>query len=422
MVCLLPKNFAALFVPDEPIRFLPPIEKHWFPNYSGVSSYLTMFDQIEPNNEKKTEGADSFAPTWTKSGLRELRFLKMKEEKTRSLRTQIQTWDPTHNLKATDNPNRTIVVLRLPKKTDESILQQLFGEYGEIKKIVIIKDLKGINKGYAFVEYNHRSEAERACRRANGMRIEEKIIVVEMEKGRTEESFKPKRLGGTIERRRGEDKRRNESPIRRDRGYSPFERREVACRTDDRRGERRDHLLDRRDDDYRKAGYRTSRYERKVDRKDYRNDHFERRDDYKLSDHKDDYRLSDHRDDYRASDRRDDYRQSDHKDDYRSSDRRDDYRSSDRRDDYRQSDRRDDFKLNEYRDDYRASDRRDDYRTSDYRDDYRPSDRRDDYKLSDRRDDYKSSDRRDDYRPNERSDRFERRGNGNIGYREERKW
>ncbi|EMD44842.1 U1 small nuclear ribonucleoprotein subunit [Entamoeba histolytica HM-3:IMSS] len=91
MVCLLPKNFAALFVPDEPIRFLPPVEKHWFPNYSGVSSYLTMFDELTPNNEKKTEEIDSFAPTWTKSGLRELRFLKTKEEKAQSLRTQIQT-------------------------------------------------------------------------------------------------------------------------------------------------------------------------------------------------------------------------------------------------------------------------------------------------------------------------------------------
>ncbi|EKE40704.1 hypothetical protein ENU1_082000, partial [Entamoeba nuttalli P19] len=111
-----------------------------------------------------------------------------------------------------------------------------------------------------------------------------------MEKGRTEESFKPKRLGGTIERRRSEDKRRNESPMRRERGYSPFERREFAYRSDDRRG---DHLLDRRDDDYRKSGYRTSRYERRVDRRDYRNDRFERRDDYRTTDSRDDYRSSD---------------------------------------------------------------------------------------------------------------------------------
>lgn len=52
------------------------------------------------------------------------------------------------------------------------------------------------SKGYAFIEYSEPRNAEIAYKRADAKRIDNKVILVDMEKARLDETWLPRRLGG----------------------------------------------------------------------------------------------------------------------------------------------------------------------------------------------------------------------------------
>jgi len=56
--------------------------------------------------------------------------------------------------------------------------------------------LEGKSKGYAFIEYEHKSEFSNAYKRGDRERIDDKIVYTDFERGRTEKGFKPRRFGG----------------------------------------------------------------------------------------------------------------------------------------------------------------------------------------------------------------------------------
>lgn len=83
--------------------------------------------------------------------------------------------------------------------------------------MAIVKDKDGKPRGYAFVEFEHeadmRSQAPlapqplptltvlfllAAYKNADGRRIEDRRIVVDVERGRTVDDWKPRRLGGGL--------------------------------------------------------------------------------------------------------------------------------------------------------------------------------------------------------------------------------
>ncbi len=68
--------------------------------------------------------------------------------------------------------------------------------YGPIKRVKIIRDNDSKSRGYAFVEYEHKSDFKDAYKRADRKRIDDSRINVDYERGRTEKNWKPRRLGG----------------------------------------------------------------------------------------------------------------------------------------------------------------------------------------------------------------------------------
>ena len=52
------------------------------------------------------------------------------------------------------------------------------------------------SKGYAFIEYEHKSDFKRAYKESDGRKIDGKKVVVDCERGRVVDSWVPKRLGG----------------------------------------------------------------------------------------------------------------------------------------------------------------------------------------------------------------------------------
>lgn len=112
------------------------------------------------------------------------------------LRKERREWDPLKNEKATENPKKTIFVGRLDYATDEKELERSFEKYGRVASSRIVKDSKGKSRGYGFVEFKHRGDADEAYRRGNGMWIDNRRVITDREKGRTDKDWLPRRLGG----------------------------------------------------------------------------------------------------------------------------------------------------------------------------------------------------------------------------------
>ena len=72
-----------------------------------------------------------------------------------------------------------IFVGSLPFKIEESELQEIFEEYGEVASVKIITDrATGRSKGFGFVEMPNEEEAKKAIEELNNAEIEGRTIVV----------------------------------------------------------------------------------------------------------------------------------------------------------------------------------------------------------------------------------------------------
>jgi RNA recognition motif-containing protein len=86
---------------------------------------------------------------------------------------------------------------RLNYNTDEKKLEEHFSLYGNIKRVKVVRDINtNRSKGYAFIEYQETRQAEIAYRRADSKRIDDKIIIVDIEQARVDRYWLPKKLGG----------------------------------------------------------------------------------------------------------------------------------------------------------------------------------------------------------------------------------
>ena len=72
-----------------------------------------------------------------------------------------------------------IFVGSLPFKIEESELQEIFEEYGEVASVKIITDrATGRSKGFGFVEMPNEEEAKKAIEELNNAEVEGRTIVV----------------------------------------------------------------------------------------------------------------------------------------------------------------------------------------------------------------------------------------------------
>jgi RNA recognition motif-containing protein len=82
-----------------------------------------------------------------------------------------------------------IFISNISFKVREQALSDLFGQYGEVTSVRIIKDKESRrSKGYGFVEMANDSEAQTAIQALNGTEHYERNIVVAEAKGKKEVS------------------------------------------------------------------------------------------------------------------------------------------------------------------------------------------------------------------------------------------
>lgn len=212
----LPKKLLDLFAPREDIEGIPPAQKKppKLP-YTGLAQYVNQFaEQGDPEYEPPPPedrpasprlyrnleyGAQARINTETKLE-KDIRLAKWKTEETaRILQERVKAYDPSKDKHAKSDPYKTIFVARLSYDVTEKKLRREFEEYGAIKSVRLIEDKKsGKPKGYAFIEYEHKNDFKTAYKTADGRRIEGRRVLVDCERGRTVDNWRPRRLGGGL--------------------------------------------------------------------------------------------------------------------------------------------------------------------------------------------------------------------------------
>lgn len=130
---------------------------------------------------------------------KKLRIAKWKQEAAQQDNNEkAKSYDPNRDPKIEGDPYKTIVVSRLSYDVTEKKLRREFEEFGPIKRIRMVTDLAGKPRGYAFIEYENKKDMKEAYKAADGKKIEGRRVLVDVERGRTVENWRPRRLGGGL--------------------------------------------------------------------------------------------------------------------------------------------------------------------------------------------------------------------------------
>lgn len=189
----LPPHINILFRARPPLRFLKLPHKDIHRNYTGIfdlannENILSKFEKEPPKNKEIK------LPKHVKKIIEIIKKIEIQKELNKE---RAKSWNPKDNIKATGNPYKTLFVYRLAKNIDETVLKYEFEEYGQIKNIRIIKNNKGISKGYGFIEYERTRDFAVALDNGNKKKINGRHLYVEAERGRTDNKFLPIKYGG----------------------------------------------------------------------------------------------------------------------------------------------------------------------------------------------------------------------------------
>ncbi|KAJ9511679.1 hypothetical protein QJQ45_017989 [Haematococcus lacustris] len=107
-------------------------------------------------------------------------------------------WDPHKDLKAEGDPFRTIFVAKLSFEVTEKKLRREFEEFGPIRRVRIVLDKAGKSRGYGFIEFEDKKDMKEAYKQGDGKKIEGRRVLVDVERGRTVETWRPRRLAGGL--------------------------------------------------------------------------------------------------------------------------------------------------------------------------------------------------------------------------------
>ncbi|KAL7439811.1 hypothetical protein ACHAXM_006861 [Skeletonema potamos] len=228
-IMMMPDLIRATFMPNPPLKHLPPFKRHVLmsDNYvtdeennappptaaakktiptsfprkkrgaglTGVSSFLHHFERTQPPERKVNP---------TPQSLKKERDAKRKSEHDAKLKPMIESYREEQKQCAGEFTNgmncyNTLFVGRLAYEVTERKLLREMEAFGPVKDLKLVTNKStGKSRGYAFVEYEHEEDMKRAYRAADGMRLEGRAIVVDVERGHTVPNWLPRRLGGGL--------------------------------------------------------------------------------------------------------------------------------------------------------------------------------------------------------------------------------
>lgn len=202
-VMLMPPEIRSTFMPNPPLEPVASVSYRRRNKWTGVAQYMVHLEKSPPPER-------IILPT--PKSIREQRKRLKIEQHQKTLLPLIQQFRNEQKECGGEYKNincyNTLFIGRLSYEVTERKLLREMEAFGPIKDIHIIKrkvdndsgdtDTTMKSCGYAFVEYEHEEDMKRAYRAMDGVRMEGRDIVVDVERGHTVPDFLPRRLGGGL--------------------------------------------------------------------------------------------------------------------------------------------------------------------------------------------------------------------------------
>lgn len=192
-VMMMPPHIRATFVPNPPLKSIPPIRNRRKHPVTGVMDYLKRFDQTA-TKERVVQP--------TPKVLKDNKAKQQEVDHEENLKPKIEEYRKEQKDSAGEfqgmNCYNTMFVGRVAYEVNERKLLREMETFGPVKDIKLVSNKDGKSRGYAFVEYENEEDMKRAYRAADGMKIEGREIVVDVERGHTVPTWLPRRLGGGL--------------------------------------------------------------------------------------------------------------------------------------------------------------------------------------------------------------------------------
>jgi len=193
-VMMMPPHIRATFMPNPPIKQLPPIKsKRRKQPTQGVFQLLDRFEK-EPAPKRIIQPT----PKTLKKAKAEARSKQINEQRKSNVDEYRKFQRDCGGEYEGMNCYNTLFVGRLAYEVTEGKLLREMEAFGPVKDIKLVSDKQGKSRGIAFVEYENEEDMKRAYRAADGIKIEGREIVVDVERGHTVPTWIPRRLGGGL--------------------------------------------------------------------------------------------------------------------------------------------------------------------------------------------------------------------------------
>ncbi|KAK3213699.1 hypothetical protein GRF29_28g708771 [Pseudopithomyces chartarum] len=198
----LPPMLLQLFAPRPPLRWVEPSdhapEKRQTPNIGGIAQYMQALNEYKDN--------DGYVPSDSWLQKRDRRKLEKKERQEKLLTEGVKDYKPHEDPKVQGDAFKTLFVSRLNYTTTEEDLEREFGRYGPIERIRIVENIKAApdaslkkrKRGYAFIVFEREKDMKAAYKETDGMRIKDRKVTVDVERGRTVSGWRPRRFAGGL--------------------------------------------------------------------------------------------------------------------------------------------------------------------------------------------------------------------------------
>ncbi|WFD25602.1 hypothetical protein MNAN1_000565 [Malassezia nana] len=213
MTHLLPPPLLRLFAPRPPLEYARPLPGDKDPNarpsprteaqiaqgkihpLEGVAAFL---ERVRQDLSRHATDEDNEACTYAAVTQTEMRREERTKARAQTQQRMLENYHPKQDTHAAGDPFKTLFVARLPYSTTESDLAQEFERYGPIQNIRLVRDGQGRSRGYAFLLFERERDMRTAYSRAEGLRLDGRRVLVDVERGRTVRDWKPMRLGGGL--------------------------------------------------------------------------------------------------------------------------------------------------------------------------------------------------------------------------------
>jgi U1 small nuclear ribonucleoprotein 70kDa len=196
-VMLMPPEIRSTFMPNPPLQPIASQSYRRRNKWTGVAQYMVHLEKTEPPERILLPTPKSMKEQRKKSKL-ELHQNALLPLIHQFRIEQKESGGEYKNM----NCYNTLFVGRLAYDMTERKLLREMESFGPVKDIHIIKkqiDSDTVkSRGYAFVEYEHDEDMKRAYRAMDGVRLEGRDVVVDVERGHTVPDFLPRRLGGGL--------------------------------------------------------------------------------------------------------------------------------------------------------------------------------------------------------------------------------